>query len=112
MSTWCPPLRPLRWHAALLGLALLAGPWSPARAGDEGDRFGQALAAYERCHWPQAYALLATLADEGHADAARLALQMVRHGTRLFGQRFEASAIQQARWLGLQPLPEAAVAAR
>lgn len=68
---------------------------------DDFDRFGQALAAYANNNWAQAYATLGALADEGHRESARLALQMARHGQRLFGMRFELTARRQAHWMAL-----------
>jgi len=70
-------------------------------ADDDADRFGQALGAYANNDWAQAYAILGALADEGHRESARLALQMARHGQRLFGLRFELSARRQAHWVAL-----------
>ncbi len=77
---------------------------SPLADGDA-DRFGQALAAYANNDWAQAYAILGALADEGHRESARLALQMARHGQRLFGMRFELGARRQAFWLALEGGP-------
>jgi hypothetical protein len=57
------------------------------------------LLDYERCHWANAYAAARSLADQGHAEAARLALQMRRYGPTLFGQAFEASPEATQRWL-------------
>ena len=56
---------------------------------------------YERNHWPQAYAAFAALADRGHGDAARIALQMARHGPALYGSSFSASDGQRKRWAAL-----------
>jgi len=72
---------------------------------DDFDRFGQALAAYANNDWAQAYATLGALADEGHRESARLALQMARHGQRLFGMRFELSCRRQALWSALADRP-------
>lgn len=86
-----------RQAAALPGLQRL-----PASVGDgDFDRFGRALAAYANNDWAQAYATLGALADEGHRESARLALQMTRHGQHLFGMRFELSARRQAYWVAL-----------
>jgi hypothetical protein len=60
--------------------------------------FDAALVEYERNHWAVAYAALARLADLGHRDAARLALQMWRYGTPLYGQAFDAAPSQLAAW--------------
>ena len=65
------------------------------------ERFAEALAAYERNHWREAHRLLVLLADDGHAEAARMALLMWRHGPSLYGQPFAASAAQVERWTRL-----------
>ena len=61
-------------------------------------RFDAALVAYERNHWPEAYAALSALADNGHPEAARMAHQMQRYGLALYGREFVASASQVALW--------------
>lgn len=96
--------RPAGRHAPALSLvlilALLAGsapaqtvPSSPANV-----EFEAALLAYERNHWTQAFAALARLADSGHPEAARMALQMWRFGPQLYRTEFAASATQVERW--------------
>lgn len=87
--------------ALLPGLHRLPAPLPD----DDFDRFGQALAAYANNDWAQAYATLGALADEGHRESARLALQMARHGQRLFGMRFELTARRQALWSALADRP-------
>ncbi len=65
-------------------------------------RLDEAHLELERCHWPEAYAIFAALADAGDARAARIALLMHRHGTRLFGGvRFDADEPRRARWIEL-----------
>ena len=61
-------------------------------------RFDAALLAYERNHWPEAYAALSALADNGHPEAARMALQMRQYGPALYGRWFVASAGRVAMW--------------
>ena len=61
-------------------------------------RFDAALVEYERNHWPEAFAALSALADSGHREAARMALQMGQYGPALYGREFVASADQLARW--------------
>ena len=97
------PLRTLATalaRAALLGAlfaGIAAGAQTPA-AIDTAAAFDNALVAYERNHWDSAYAAFTALADQGHPEAARLALQMWRHGPGLYRQSFPASAHQLARW--------------
>lgn len=81
--------------------ALAAAPlW--ARADGAAAEFDQALVHYEIGHYADAYRTLARLADSGHADAARIALQMWRHGRALYFMSFDASADQVERWAKLQ----------
>ena len=51
-------------------------------------RFDDALLAYERNHWPEAYAAFTALADSGRVQSARVAAQLHRSGPRLYGMRF------------------------
>lgn len=57
-----------------------------------------AMDAYERNHWGAAYIAFAELADRGHPEAARIALQMLRYGSTLYRASFVASAQQVDRW--------------
>lgn len=61
-------------------------------------RFDAALEAYERNHWVEAHAPLSALADAGHPEAARMALQMRQYGPALYGRELLASAGQVAQW--------------
>lgn len=67
---------------------------APAEAPD----FGHALGELEAGHWPQAFAELSTLADGGHAPAARIALMLVARGGSLFGGYHRATPQALARW--------------
>jgi hypothetical protein len=79
------------------GLAQNSAP-VPAAPPSHDLRFAQALLAYENNHWPQAFATLSQLGDEGHAESARMALQMWRYGRALYGVSFSASAAQVDYW--------------
>ena len=61
--------------------------------------FERAMTEYERQHFAEAYQALWVLADQGHAEAARIALLMATHGPRLYGMRFAIGPVQQERWL-------------
>ena len=61
--------------------------------------FERAMADYEQQRFASAFDALASLADAGHRDAARIALLMFAHGPRLYGQRFDAEAARRARWV-------------
>jgi hypothetical protein len=86
-------------HAAL-ALGLLGGGASaqPAPTADAGPAFDAAMIAYERNHWHDAYAAFAGLADRGHAEAARIALQMWLRGPLLYRLTFSANTPQVERW--------------
>lgn len=77
--------------------AALAAP-EPATAGA---RWDEAQAAFRAGHYAAAYGRFAALADAGHADAAEMALAMLRQGPALFGSSWTASAQQQRRWATL-----------
>jgi len=107
MQPTIDPCRRLALAAITATLSALCLPaaWSQAamaaRAGSSAameQHYQQALQAYERNHWPQAYAALVPLADNGHPGAARMALQMWQWGPRLYGQAFDSSAQQRQRW--------------
>lgn len=61
-------------------------------------RYDDAHVDYEVGHYERAFAVFASLADEGHCDAARLALQMVRHGRKVYGVDFSATPERLGRW--------------
>lgn len=90
---------PPRMLTALV-MALAAGSVvaQNRQAADDTPAFDLALAEYERHHWAEAYAGLATLADAGHREAARIALEMHRLGPALYGLRFDATPYQQLTW--------------
>ena len=62
------------------------------------DRFDNAVRLYRDGHWAIAFDHLATLADQDHAPAARLALLMLRYGAQLYGANFVAQPTRVARW--------------
>ena len=93
------------WSAAV-GLSAplaLAQPLTAAEA--TAVHFDAAMLHLERCQWPQAFQRFAALADAGHDQAARIALLMQAHGTRLFGGRFSADASRRERWLDVAAAP-------
>lgn len=62
------------------------------------DAFVSAVRLYQDCHWEFAFERLSTLADQGHAPAAKLVLLMLRYGRPLYGTSFNARPEQIARW--------------
>lgn len=100
-SRWfCKALLELTLALCLLAAAngVQAQTVAPSTPPTVAQRFDAALVAYERNHWPEAYAALSALADGGHPEAARMALQMRQYGPALYGREFVASASQVALW--------------
>lgn len=101
---FCKALLELAFVLCLLAAArgVQAQAIAPSTPPKVAQRFDAALVAYERDQWPEAYAALSALADGGHPEAARMALQMRKYGTALYGREFVASAGQVAlrkrRW--------------
>jgi hypothetical protein len=60
--------------------------------------FERAIDCFAHGHWSEAFETLAPLADEGDREAARIAMLMVAHGPRVFGQAFVATPSQRKRW--------------
>lgn len=88
---------------ALLALQLATGltlARAQAAAGAEVSAQGndQAMEEYERNHWRAAFSRFAQLADQGDADAARMALRMRRFGSRLFGMPFDVTVARLRQW--------------
>jgi hypothetical protein len=85
--------------AAALGvlLPLIAVAQAPAAAEQE-QRFAAAKDEYEVGHYTAAFTSFAALADAGHAQSARIALQMLRHGSYLYHERFAVGPKQVERW--------------
>lgn len=87
----------------VLALALQAtdATAQTANTPDDVAAFDAAMVAYDRNHWDAAFAALVGLADRGHPEAARMALQMWRFGPKLYQTNFSASAAQVERWTRL-----------
>ena len=62
------------------------------------ERFDAAVRLYRDGHWALAFDCLASMADQGHAPAAKLALLMTRYGASLYGVAFAVPPSQIARW--------------
>ena len=62
------------------------------------ERFDAAVQLYEDGHWEIAFDALGTLADEGHARAAKLVLLMLRYGVNLYGTVFKVKPQRVASW--------------
>ena len=81
----------------IAGLATLTAASATTAADDGG--FGAAMRNYDDCHYAVAYDRLAVLADGGHAEAARIALLMVRYGPQLYGDRWSVSPSRIEHWI-------------
>jgi len=92
-------LRKFARTLCVAGFALAAATSATAATDDE--RFIAAMQLYDDCHYSVAYGRLVELADGGHAEAARIALLMVRFGPQLYGSQWSASANQIERWIQL-----------
>jgi len=100
LRSFCKALMDVAFVLCLLAAAsgVQAQAITPSAPPTAAQRFDAALVAYERNHWPEAYAGLSALADGGHPEAARMALQMRRYGPALYGREFFASAGQLEQW--------------
>lgn len=87
--------------AVLCAAALLAAP----AAFGQTSRYDAAHVDYEIGHYEQAFAVFASLADEGHCDAARLAQQMARYGRSLYASDFKVEPERLERWQRLPACP-------
>lgn len=87
--------------AACLLCASAASATSPADAARPGDQFDEAMDLYSLGRWTAAYGRFTALADQGHREAARISVLMVRHGASLYGQSLRASPPQVRRWIQL-----------
>jgi hypothetical protein len=84
----------------------MPGMGGAARAGTRAARnvdapslgFDEAMRLMESGHWQDAFEHMARLADNGHPQAARLALLFVRRGTALFGGAYLATTEQREAW--------------
>jgi hypothetical protein len=94
-----------RWRRAICLIATVTCTTIAAAEGSRGNanasqqvRFEEAMRAYETQHFPLAYSMLVGLADEGHAESARIALLMTHYGRQLYGIYFGATVAQRGTW--------------
>jgi len=92
-------MRRLVAAAALVALLPLAAaqPTTPTPADNE-RAYAAAQAEYDRGHYSAAFVAFATLADAGHVESARVAIQMHHYALGLYQQRFAAGPKQIGRW--------------
>ena len=85
--------------SAIGGLPAAATDKSHARRmAERSRRFGEAMRLMEEGCWQTSFMLFAELADQGHPQAARIALLFARRGSSLFGGTFAASARRREGW--------------
>lgn len=89
------------------GLALACIVHTPASAAPAVSNFEQAQQQLERGNYADAHRRFALLADCGHRESARIALQMRQHGPQLYGMNFTVGPKQLARWRALLAAPVA-----
>jgi hypothetical protein len=88
----------------LVMLALVAGA-TTARLAHAGPAFEEARVLLERGHHADAHRRFARLADCGHREAARIALEMRQFGPQLYRMNFQIGPKQLARWRALLAAP-------
>lgn len=94
-------LNPLLTSILAIGLLCAATATSAADAVKPDTAFSEAMAHYKAGKWPGAYGRFAALADHGNAEAARIALIMLRHGAQMYGSAWGASQPQIEQWTKL-----------
>jgi hypothetical protein len=82
--------------AMCLAFALLGGACHA-----DGISYAQAVREYQQGHWSAAYGGFMELANNGHRDAARIALFMHRYGPELFTTRWAATDDELQSWARL-----------
>lgn len=87
-----------RFARVLYAAGLVAITHLSASAAPMDGRFEAAMQQYDDSHYGAAYEQFASLADQGHDEAARIALLMARFGPQLYGHQWPASAEQKAHW--------------
>lgn len=81
-------------RTALAGLALVFACQAQAQESP----LAEARQLYEEGRWTAAWDLLASLADRGDAEAARMVIRMTRFGPQLFRQDWAPAPARMARW--------------
>jgi hypothetical protein len=87
------------WAAALALLQRFSAQAQTDEPPRAGATFDRAMDDYVAQHFDAAFDGFAQLADSGHREAARIALLMRAHGTRLYGRSFRVDAARRQRWV-------------
>jgi hypothetical protein len=85
-------------HAQSTLVLATAGPAPSVIKGSAPPDFTEALGLYRAGRFSAAYGRFVVLAAAGQPDAARFALQMLRHGAELYGTEWTAAPSQVAAW--------------
>lgn len=88
---------PALLSALLLALAA-AGARADGVATPDQQRHDDARDQYEIGHFQLAFSEFAALADRGHCQSARMALQMLRYGKSLYATEFHVGLERVQRW--------------
>lgn len=90
-----------RTSVVTVAAALMALQAQPAAAQPQApdEVFTYALQQYDQGRFAAAYGRFVWLANRGHAEAARFALDMFRHGPALYGSEFDAAPHQVRDWV-------------
>ena len=88
--------------AACVALALCVASYSAAA---QYRNFSQAAKEYRDGRWSSAYGSFIVLANDGDAEAARIALHMYRNGPLLYNAQWDASEEDLAHWSKLAGVP-------
>ena len=92
-------LSAVRVLAASLACVGAAAGSPPAAV--QAEAFEEAQDLYMQGKWSAAYGHFARLADDGHAQAATIAILMFRYGGSLYGYEWGASQAQIDHWIEL-----------
>jgi hypothetical protein len=84
--------------AILPALPEAGSPTHQAVSHEAAARYDAARDEYEVGHFDTAFTTFAALADEGHCDAVRMALQMVRYGRSLYATEFKVTQGRVQQW--------------
>ena len=90
----------------LYAAAATATATAPINVASSDVAFNRAMDQHKQGHWSDTYRRFSELADEGDPEAARIALLMFRHGSKMYGGDCGASQAQIHQWtkLALQPM--------
>lgn len=101
MKTWFAQWVLSAVRVLVAALACVGAVAAAPPTGAQAEALEEARDLYSQGKWSAAYGRFAQLADEGQAEAAHIALLMVRYGATLYGQDCAASRSQIEHWFAL-----------